>query len=291
MTTTYKQESFKNLNFIIVDDNKTNRIIFKKYFEIWGCKSDEAINGKVAIDMMEKAALGGKHYDLVLVDYQMEEMDGLNFAKKVKDHPILSKTKLILLSSVSNIIPQGKEKQAGFEAYLNKPIKLKQLFDVISKATGQVIETSQEKISYTKPVFRNNKLRVLIVEDNEINMKVAELSVKTVTNNIAKAVNGEEALNLFRKNQFDIILMDVQMPVMNGYEATEKIREFEKIRGSDEPVKIIAMTANAMKEDKQLCLDVGMDAYLSKPFKSGDFINILEELDYHKTEDNPQKVD
>ena len=102
------------------------------------------------------------------------------------------------------------------------------------------------------------------MEDNEINMKVAELSVKTVTNNISKAENGKIAFELFIQHNFDIILMDVQMPVMNGYEATEKIREHEKSTDSDNPVKIIAMTANAMKEDKQLCLEVGMDAYLSK---------------------------
>ena len=274
----YKQESFKDLNFLIIDDNKTNRVIFKKYFEIWGCKSDEAVNGKVAIDVMKKAAMEGKTYDLALVDYQMAEMDGLDFAREVKKDPQIANTKLILLSSVSNILAKGKEKEAGFEAYLNKPIKLKQLFNVISNATGQVVESAVTEIAKTKPVFKNDKLRVLIVEDNEINMKVAELSVKTVTNNISKAENGKIAFELFIQHNFDIILMDVQMPVMNGYEATEKIREHEKSTDSDNPVKIIAMTANAMKEDKQLCLEVGMDAYLSKPFKSGDFIRILEEL-------------
>lgn len=273
-----ERETFKDLNFLIIDDNKTNRMIFRKYFEIWGCNSDEVVNGKMAIDMMQEEAKNGKIYDLALVDYQMEKMDGLEFAKKMKSIPEINKTKLVLLSSVSNIIPKNKEKEAGFEAYLNKPIKLKQLFETISKATGKAVE--KEDIQKSKPgnIFKKDGLTVLIVEDNEINLKVAELSVKTVTSNIDFAKDGKVAAEKVMRKKYDVILMDIQMPVMNGYEATIKIREYEQQQGVKNPTKIIAMTANAMKEDKQHCLQVGMDAYMSKPFKSGDFVNTLKEL-------------
>ncbi|GET34276.1 hypothetical protein PbJCM13498_31390 [Prolixibacter bellariivorans] len=270
----------ENVKVLIVDDNRTNRLIFSKYLESWDCSSDEASSGMQALKKLKNAASKGKPYDIALVDFQMSEMDGLDFARRVKKDPAIASTKLILLSSVSDILPRGQVHSAGFEYYLNKPVKLDHLLNIMAKVTGKELPESFLHSGHQKNVGVNGKkrnLRVLVAEDNVINQKVAMLTLKCVSDSIDLAKDGEEAWRMYRDNKYDLIMMDIQMPLLNGYEVTKMIRKKEE-EGKDKPIKIVAMTANALQEDVDLCLSIGMDAYLSKPFKSEDVIETVDKL-------------
>ena len=270
----------EDIKALIVDDNRTNRLIFTKYLETWECHSDEAASGLEALTKLRKAAAKGNPYNIALVDFQMSEMDGLEFARQVKNDPQIASTRLILLSSVSDILPRSQVHHAGFEYYLNKPIKLDQLLMILTKITGKKLPdsyTSADKQIKERINGKKRNLKVLVAEDNVINQKVAMLTLKCVSDSIDLAKNGEEAWQMYRENQYDLIMMDIQMPLLNGYEVTKMIRELED-SGTTEPVKIVAMTANAMQEDVDLCLSIGMDGYLSKPFKAEDVIETVDKL-------------
>jgi len=270
----------ENVKVLIVDDNRTNRLIFSKYLQAWDCSSDEASSGKDALTKLQNAASKGEPYDIVLVDFQMSEMDGLDFASRVKTDADIASTKLILLSSVSDILPRGQVQNAGFEYYLNKPIKLDQLLNIMAKVSGKQLPESY--IDATHPANhqingKKRNLKVLVAEDNVINQKVAMLTLKCVSDSIDLAKDGEEAWRMYRDNEYDLIMMDIQMPQLNGYEVTKMIRKKETEQ-NEKPIKIVAMTANALQEDIDLCLSIGMDGYLSKPFKAEDVIETVDKL-------------
>jgi len=263
------------LKVLIVDDNRTNRFVFGKYLDTWNCRYDQADNGETALKMLIDNAEQDNAYDVALIDYQMEGMDGLKLAERIKAYPLISSTRLILLSSVADVIPRSEVSSRGFNYFLNKPIKLNELYGVIYSVTGN---NEREKL---RPIIISDlfssKISVLVVEDNFTNLKVAQLILKPFMSVFESAENGLIAFEKFKAIKFDVIFMDVQMPVMNGYEATKKIREYE-LENHLTPVKIVAMTAAAMKEDIEECLRVGMDNYLSKPFKRDDMIRIIKNL-------------
>lgn len=274
----FKTTSFTGLNVLIVDDNFTNRKIFREYLESWQVNVFEATNGRDALKQLQRPDEKRKQIDMALVDYQMAEMDGIELAGKIKADPLLKNIHLILLSSVTDAIPRNELKKHGFEHYLNKPVKLKQLFNAVASVIGKTKQTASddEKLDIEKTDYIDKCF--LIAEDNEVNMKVANFTLKSFCHQILAAYNGQEAVDLFKSQHIDYILMDIQMPVMNGIEATLKIRELEKNQGVEKPVKIIAMTANTMREDVEKCLKSGMDAFLGKPFKVADLVNILREI-------------
>lgn len=275
----FKNVSFKNLNVLIVDDNQTNRKIFREYLEKWQMIVYEVTNGRDAIDTLTKFSEKNISIDIVLVDYQMAGMDGVELAKRIKANPSLSSSRLILLSSVTDAIQRDNLKSYGFEYYLNKPVKLKQLFNVIASVIGKLKQQtpSSNELDIDLELYRNK--RFLIVEDNEINMKVAKFSLNMISNFVFSAYDGLEAIEIFKSENIDFILMDIQMPLLNGIEATHQIREMEKGLGVEKPVKIIAMTANTMREDVERCLEVGMNAFLGKPFRVSDLVNVLREIE------------
>ena len=263
------------LKVLIVDDNRTNRFVFGKYLEIWNCRYDQAENGEIALKMLTENAERNSPYDVALIDYQMEKMDGLKLAEQIQKNPRISSTRLILLSSVTDVIPRSEVARRGFNYFLNKPVKLKELYDVISSVTGNS-EGEKIKQAVNADDFKPN-LSVLVVEDNPTNLKVAQLILKPFVTAFDSAENGLIAFEKFKANKYDVIFMDIQMPVMNGYEATKSIRDYEA-ENNLTPMKIVAMTANAMKEDVEQCLSSGMDEYLSKPFRRDDMFKIIEKL-------------
>lgn len=275
----FKNISFKNMNALIVDDTLTNRKIFREYLEKWQMNVYEAVDGIDALGKLREFHEKGIKADIVLVDYQMAGMDGLELAGRVKEEPALQTTPLILLSSVTDIVQQNNIKKYGFEYYLNKPVKLKQLFTVIAAVVGKLknAKVNDEDLEQQITAFRDKHF--LIAEDNLINMKVGQFALKDVSEHVFAAYNGLETIEIFKREKIDFILMDIQMPVMNGVEATLKIREIEKQKNTDKPVKIIAMTANTMREDVEKCLEAGMDAFLGKPFKVADLVNVLKEIE------------
>lgn len=261
------------LKVLIVDDNRTNRFVFAKYLVAWNCRSEEAMNGSSALKMLVTHAEQKVAFDVALIDYQMDGMDGLQLAEQIRRNSLISSTRLILLSSVNDVIHRNKVNAYGFSSFLNKPVKMNELYSAISLTTGNSVNST--KVGPSEQYTSN--LNVLIVEDNYTNLRVAQLILKPFVASCDTAENGLIAFDKFKNCCFDLIFMDIQMPVMNGYEATKCIREYEAVH-SRIPIIIIAMTANAMAEDVDLCLNAGMDDYLSKPFKRNDVINILNKL-------------
>lgn len=265
----------EGLKVLIIDDNRTNRFVFGKYLDTWQCRYEQADNGITALNMLIHSAEQNNPFDMALVDYQMEGMDGLKLAEQIRSNPLISNTRLILLSSVTDVIPRSEVRSHGFNCFLNKPVKLNELYGVISSATGNADQGLNKPVII--PARISSNLRVLVAEDNFTNLKVAQLILKPFTTLFDSAENGLIAFEKFRSNRYDVIFMDIQMPVMSGYEATKKIREYE-LENHLTPVKIVAMTAAALKEDIEKCLSCGMDNYLSKPFKREDMIRIIKNL-------------
>lgn len=270
-----KSVSFENLHAFVVDDNNTNRKIFREYLESWKVNVHEASGGDEALAEIVRLQEEGISIDFALLDFQMAGMDGIELARRLKEIPYLESLRIILVSSVTDAINRNDLSESDFDFYLNKPVKLQQLYQVIASVIGRTKSKDEvdQEIEVLKADLQNK--RIMIVEDNHINMKVALHSINSFCPNISLAYDGKQAVELFQKEAVDFILMDIQMPVLNGIEATKQIREIEKQRKVTNPVKIIAMTANTMKEDVEYCLEIGMDAFLAKPFRVNDLIEVL----------------
>ena len=267
-----KTQELEGLNALIIDDNSTNRIIVCNYLNAWGMETEQASDINVAFQMLLDKVQQGRQFDLVLSDMQMPEMDGIEFSTKMGNHEKLTDIPRILLSSngyISSDVWQG----AGFKACLQKPFRRDQLRSAINSIMN-VIDTSPiEKTIETKVVpFKNSDSKILLVEDNLVNQKVACGLLKKIGLTADIAGNGQIALDKIAKIKYDIVLMDCQMPVMSGYEATEVIRSNEV--NTSRHLTVIAMTANAMEGDKEKCFTAGMDDYLPKPVK----LNVLKEV-------------
>jgi len=270
----------RGLNVLIVDDHESNRLIFRKYLERWECDSDEADSASMALSMMHDKVRIKKPFDIVLVDFQMPEMDGIQMAKSVKNDPELKNHKLILLSSMTDLLTRQEIIDAGFNASLNKPVKLDQLKRSIAEVLKkrQVKPFSDEGKDVKVLEKHERKLNVLLAEDNQINRKVALVTLNKLGHNTDIAENGKIAVGLFEKNRYDLILMDIYMPEMDGLEATAEIRNREKDDPSRSPVYICAITANSMKEDEERCYKAGMNNYISKPFHLKELTDIINSL-------------
>lgn len=251
---------------LVVDDNLTNRCILKYQLEIWKLIPTLACSGAEALEIMAK----GMYFDLMLTDMQMPDMDGFELAQNVKErYPQLP---VILLSSVGD--ERCKSHAGLFNSILTKPIKQEMLCKLIinelrgkSKPAADVQETRQKlSVDFVK----EHPLKILVAEDNLVNQKLTLKILSKLGLEAALAENGKIAIEMAGRQQYDLILMDVQMPEMDGLEATRTIRENMEIQPA-----IIAMTANAMNEDKDECLNAGMDDFLSKPVKLEELVNML----------------
>ncbi|AKG23698.1 response regulator [Calothrix sp. 336/3] len=282
--------SVANKRLLVVDDNATNRKIIHHLATSWGMQVHEAEDASIALKILETAAQEKRHFHIVLVDMQMPNIDGLTLGEKIKLNPAISEIPLIMLTSTNQRHEVQKAIKIGFAAYLVKPVKASRLLDTIMNAfEGYSPEnTSIEKgvNSEKLPLSSVNrklshsetpKLRILLAEDNLVNQKVALKQLENLGYRADVAANGQEVLDLLKKIPYDVILMDCQMPILDGLEATQEIRRWQTTSFlSGRPPIIIAMTANAMKEDRQMCLDAGMDDYLSKPVVKEKLAAIIE---------------
>ena len=272
----------KGLRILIIDDNETNLEIFNKYLEFCQCRSVETTSAEEGLKLLREAEVKNEKFDAVLVDCQMPIMDGITFSRLVMKDPKIRKNKLIMLSSIADIFMSQEINKTGFVGYLNKPVKIQDLKDVILKAihsagiNGPVAEEPpRPAAAVTIPGPVNDNIEILLVEDNKINQRIAQLNLEKLGYRPEVAENGEEAITKFMAKEYALIFMDVQMPVMDGLEATTRIRQAEEDTGNNRRVPIIAMTANAMKGDREICLAAGMDDYISKPFRSDELLDIL----------------
>lgn len=265
-------EDISHLNVLIVDDNSKNRKVLRGYLEAHVNSIVECEGGNWAMtEIMHR--LDKDNFDLVLTDYQMPGMNGMELAQIIKAIPKLQNMPIMLVSSSlekSDIEAQGIE---NIEGILLKPFRKKVLFESIRKAVSNEIK-AEIFVDLSKEVkMPLNNMKVLLVEDNLVNQKlfIKYLQKQGIECDVSE--NGKLAIEAWEKNDYDIIFMDCQMPVMDGYEATERIRSKED---SDKHIPIIALTANAFESDKQKCLDAGMDDYLSKPIDYVKLISILK---------------
>ena len=265
---------------LVVDDNATNRKILTSYLVSWGCKAGEVASGAEGLRLLREAYIDGARYDAAIIDMQMPGMDGLTMGQLVKQDPALAATQLIMLSSVGFQHAAKELKQVGFSSYLRKPAPRERLYDCLASAlskglTRRAAATVEIVNTDVKPGVAR-KLRILMAEDNVVNQKVAQLLLQRLGHHCDVVFNGAEALSALERLPYDLVLMDVQMPEMDGLEATRRLRACEEKTGYHQPV--VALTAHALEGDRERCLDAGMDEYLTKPVKAPEMVKVLRRV-------------
>ena len=283
-----RREDLRDLRVLVVDDNQTNRKIVHEQVISWGMKNGMAQDGPCALERLRSFAESGKPYDLAILDLDMPKMDGMELASTIKADPAIASTKLILLTSFGLRGEAEQAKRVGFSAYLTKPVKQSRLYDAIATVMGAPVEEQAERRpAHEAPIVTRHSLKeaqahsrerlvrahVLVAEDNQINQKVAVRMLERLGYRADVAANGLEAIEALSRIRYAVVLMDVQMPEMDGYEATAEIRRREE---SERHTPIIAMTANAMQGDREQALEVGMDDYVPKPVKPEELEAVLE---------------
>lgn len=251
---------------LIVDDNSNNRLILKQMLTLRNIQSEEAQNG---FEALQKLAVGGK-YDVVLMDYHMPYMDGLETIRKIRENFTVTgkKMPIMLLHSSSDdetIIKTCQELDVHLR--LVKPIKMQDMYHALTRLYDNTAEPETEADVTTMPA-EDRALTVLLAEDNDVNILLAKTMIQRIAPkaSIIIALNGEEAVKRYREQEPDIILMDIQMPLMNGYEAAESIRQLEVAAATGHRVPIVALTAGNVKGEREKCIAAGMDDFMAKPF-------------------------
>jgi PAS domain S-box-containing protein len=280
----------QGLTVLIVDDNATNRRILTEMLRHWRLQPTAVDNGAAALEVLERAHQEGRPFHLVLLDGHMPGMDGFALAERIRLNPDLGSAPIMMLTSGGHADDIARCRTLGISDYLLKPVTQSDLLDRIMTRVGTTTGEQSAQIKLVEalaPGRASRPLRVLLVEDNAVNQMLAVRLLEKLGHHVVVASNGQEALRLLGAsagnaesarpgNTFDAVLMDVQMPVMGGFEATAAIRAWEKQTG--ERVPVIAMTAHAMKGDRERCAHAGMDGYISKPVRSDELYNVLEHL-------------
>jgi CheY-like chemotaxis protein len=270
-------EILRGVKVLIVDDNKTNRRILNGMLTRWEMQPTLVEGGEEALAELSAAWQAGAPYPLIITDLLMPAMDGFGLVERIRQRPELSAPTIMMLTSAGHRGDAVRCKELGVAAYLMKPIRQSELREAIARVLG-----AREQGGAIPLVTRyslgdardpNTILRVLLAEDNAVNQRLATRLLEKRGHRVMVAANGREALEALEKEAFDLVLMDVQMPEVDGLEATAAIREKEKASGAHLP--IIALTAHAMKGDRERCLDAGMDGYLPKPIRAQDLDEIL----------------
>ena len=225
-------EDIRGKRILAVDDNETNRLVLKEQLKSWDCRFDEAARGAEALDKLREAAADGYPFDIAILDMQMPEMDGETLGRKIKETPDIKETILVMLTSVGHRGDAARMQKIGFSGYLNKPVKQSQFYDCLAtvlgrKAVGKDGPLQPLVTRHSIVENRGAKLLILLAEDNVMNQKVAASMLKKMGHNVVVAYNGKEAVQAFEDKKYDLILMDGQMPVMDGLEATKEIRKIE----------------------------------------------------------------
>jgi len=264
--TTASPSSIMGLHILGVDDNATNRIILSRMVNSFGCRVQMAENGLSALAMLRSAIEQNDPFKIVLLDLQMPGMDGEETARLIKSDPALKDTKIIILTSMGQRGDAARLLAVGCSGYLLKPVKMQMLYE----ALGTVLEENPVKPQLVTQHSISEKVRketrILLAEDNPVNQKLAVLLLQKAGYSVDVVGDGALAVERVQKEKYNLLLMDVQMPEMDGYDATRAIRIWEANKGQDH-LPIIAMTASAMKGDRERCLEAGMDDYVSKPLK------------------------
>jgi signal transduction histidine kinase/DNA-binding response OmpR family regulator len=269
-------ESLRDLRALIVDDNFTNRRVLEGMLSRWGMKTTAADGARAAIQAIEASNSRSQRFALILLDGHMPEMDGFALAEQLRRDPKLGHATIMMLASAGHMGDAARCRALGISAYLVKPISRSELFASICRVLGET-HASEKSPAIYEPALQpdTGHLRVLLAEDNAVNQLVARRLLEKRGCDVTIAENGAIALAKLRERSFDLVLMDIQMPDMDGFEATAAIREREKSAGGHLP--IVAMTAHALKGDEEKCLAAGMDGYVSKPIKTSELFGAIQE--------------
>ncbi|MEW6238860.1 MAG: response regulator [Candidatus Omnitrophota bacterium] len=263
---------------LIVDDNEINRRIYSKYLSQWNIRHRAAATGEEALEILRGAREKHESFELAIIDRQMPGMDGEALGRAIQADEALRGLRMIMFSSTGDKKDEQRMKQLGFESYWNKPVTRSVFFNAIQTAGGvrkkpESVE-SQERFA---PGEKIRNLRILLVEDNKFNQQVALGFLERFGYQADVAEDGREALEKWEKNSYNLVFMDVHMPVMDGYSTTREIRLREK---GNRSTVIVAMTANAMKGDREKCLAAGMDDYIAKPMRMREMRSVIEKYYY-----------
>lgn len=271
----FESTSLRGLPTLVVDDNATNRLILQEMLKSWDLEPTVVDGGVAALTELQRAASDGTPYRLVVLDCMMPGMDGFSLAQLIQGNPTLCDPVMIMISSAARPGDSNRCRDSGISRHMTKPVVKSDLFDTIISCMDA--ETALRGDNNDESAFdaTGEPLKILLVEDGLINQRVAMGFLEKAGHRVSLAGNGKEAIDTLESQSFDLVLMDVQMPVMDGHEATKRIRQRESDTG--EHVKIIAMTAAAMKGDRERCLEAGMDGYISKPIDFNELTRTLAE--------------
>jgi signal transduction histidine kinase/DNA-binding response OmpR family regulator len=264
---------------LAVDDNATNRRVLEDLLRRWSLTPDVAAGGAEALEMLIRAEAEGQAYRLVITDVHMPEMDGFEFVENLRKLPsAASATPVVMLSSVEQRGDKSRSRLAGVVAFVTKPVRREDLLSVVARSLAGPV-AAEPSLPHPIPRPRLSSpapLDILLAEDNPVNQRVALRVLQNEGHRVVLASNGREALRRLSEKRFDLVLMDIQMPELDGLETTKEIRRQESPSGPRIP--IVAMTANAMTGDRDRCLEAGMDDYISKPIRAADLLKIVARI-------------
>ena len=265
-------KSLRNLHVLVVDDNQTTRRIVEEMLLGWGMRPTCVGGAEQAFERL-RAVRDDERFDLILVDAQMPEVDGFTFADNVRAEPVYDGSMIMMLTAADHESNIAKCEELGLSTYLMKPVKQSELFEAIGLVTRPEEAASESLVA---EATSRQTLDILLVEDSLVNQKLAIGLLESGGHSLQIANNGREAVSAVSQHRFDLVLMDIQMPELDGLQATAMIRDRE--RGAGTHVPIIAMTAHAMKGDREACLAAGMDGYISKPIRAAKLFETIYEV-------------
>jgi PAS domain S-box-containing protein len=270
-------EELRNLPVLIVDDNFTNRRVLQGMLNRWGMRPTAVEGGRAALQALEIAKSTGRSFPLILLDGQMPEMDGFTLAEIIQKDPELVGATIMMLTSAGHVGDAARCRELGISAYLVKPVRQGELLSSIRQILKKTPELQPVPL-VTRHTLRetHNRARILLAEDNAVNQTLAVRLLEKRGYVVSVVGDGQAAVTALEKDSFDLVLMDIQMPGMDGFGATRAIREKEKSSGGHIP--IVAMTAHALKGDQERCIAAGMDGYVSKPIRTSELFSAIESL-------------
>jgi signal transduction histidine kinase/CheY-like chemotaxis protein/ligand-binding sensor domain-containing protein len=273
-----EQASLSGILILVVDDNSTNRRIFEETLRRWGMLPEVVGSAAAALTRLQDACHAGEPFRVVLTDSTMPEMDGFQLVERIRESADFGAVAVIMATSAGQRGDAARSRSLGMEAYLTKPVRRVELEAAIRAALGRAGDNIQAHALSTcqSPRERRRSLRILLAEDNPVNQKLAVRLLEKEGHTVVVADNGRLALEALKGGNVDLVIMDVQMPEMDGYEAAASIRKAEQ--ATLKHVPILAMTAHAMKGDQEKCLAAGMDGYVSKPIRPDDLRQAIDHL-------------
>ncbi len=283
-------KDLRGLDVLVVDDNATNRRILEEILIVWGMRPTLVDGGLAAMDALDRALANGKPFPLALIDFQMPDLDGFQLAERIKARPELGTTMIMMLSSVGHRGDAVRFRELGVASYLTKPVRQSILLEAVLAVLAGSDLPVDHKVLVTRHTINEARrlLHVLLAEDNPVNRQLVTALLGKRGHTVVAVGNGRQAVAAVAVARFDLILMDVQMPEMDGLQATAAIRNAEMATGAHVP--IIALTAHAMKGDREACLAAGMDEYVSKPVNATELFARIDLLTGTGTSTSPERA-